>query len=121
MVGWRVGYMVGNKELVAALAASRATTITAPSRPSRWLVIALDGPRRTVSGTPAVYRTAATCRAGGAARGGLDGRRPRPVDVHLGQDPEAYQEMGPLEFAKKLLAEAKVAVSPGVGSGEYGG
>ncbi|MGA4816411.1 hypothetical protein ACPA9J_20960 [Pseudomonas aeruginosa] len=56
----------------------------------------------------------------GAARGRLDGGEPEGLDVRLGEDPEPYAHLGSLEFAKKLLQDAKVSVSPGIGFGDYG-
>jgi aspartate/methionine/tyrosine aminotransferase len=59
-------------------------------------------------------------RAGAADRGGLAGRYSEGVDVYLGAIPEPYRALGSLEFAKQLLAKAKVSVSPGIGFGDYG-
>ena len=111
MAAWRVGYMVGNKELVSRWRASRAITTTAPSRRSRWLDHCPGRRPELCRGDPAMYQNAATCWPR-AARSRLDGRGAESLDVHLGEDPEAYASMGSLEFAK-LLAEARVAVSPG--------
>jgi alanine-synthesizing transaminase len=81
-----------------------------------------DRPRRSAAmcrGSPPALSGAPQRARQGAARSRLDGRDTARLDVHLGES-RSLPAMGSLEFAKKLLAEARVAVSPGVGFGEYG-
>jgi alanine-synthesizing transaminase len=120
MAGWRVGYMVGNKELVRRWRASRATTTTAPSRRSRWRRSSRSTATNPVSRKCAMYQTRRDVLAKGLHEAGWMVEVPKASMYIWAKIPEAYAAMGSLEFAKKLLADARVAVSPGVGFGEYG-
>ena len=94
--------------------ASRATTTTAPSRRSRWPRSSRSKARRTAcEEIRAKYQKRRDVLVQGPARGRLDGRDPKASMYIWAKIPEPYRAMGSLEFAKKLLADAKIAVSPG--------
>jgi len=121
MAGWRVGYMVGNKELCHALARIKSYHDYGTFTPIQVAsVIALDGPQECVEEVRQLYQSRRNVLAKGLHEAGWMVDVPKASMYIWAKIPEAYRKMGSLEFAKKLLAEAKVAVSPGVGFGEYG-
>jgi alanine-synthesizing transaminase len=121
MAGWRVGYMVGNKDLVAALARIKSYHDYGTFTPIQVAsIIALDGDQACVEGVRAMYQNRRDVLAKGLHEAGWMVEVPKASMYIWAKIPEAYAAMGSLEFSKKLLAEAKVAVSPGVGFGEYG-
>jgi alanine-synthesizing transaminase len=121
MAGWRVGYMVGNKELCNALARIKSYHDYGTFTPIQIAsVIALDGPQECVEEVRQLYQSRRNVLAKGLHEAGWMVDVPKASMYIWAKIPEAYRKMGSLEFAKKLLAEAKVAVSPGVGFGEYG-
>ena len=121
MAGWRVGYMVGNKELCNALARIKSYHDYGTFTPIQIAsVIALDGPQECVEEVRQLYESRRNVLAKGLHEAGWMVDVPKASMYIWAKIPEAYRKMGSLEFAKKLLAEAKVAVSPGVGFGEYG-
>ncbi|TXG94056.1 MAG: alanine transaminase [Rhodocyclaceae bacterium] len=121
MAGWRVGYMVGNKELVSALARIKSYHDYGTFTPIQVAsIIALDGDQACVEEVRAMYQTRRDVLAKGLHEAGWMVEVPKASMYIWAKIPEAYASMGSLEFAKKLLAEARVAVSPGVGFGEYG-
>jgi alanine-synthesizing transaminase len=121
MAGWRVGYMVGNKELVSALARIKSYHDYGTFTPIQVAsIIALDGDQACVEEIRAMYQTRRDVLAKGLHEAGWMVEVPKASMYIWAKIPEAYASMGSLEFAKKLLAEARVAVSPGVGFGEYG-
>ena len=121
MAGWRVGYMVGNKELVSALARIKSYHDYGTFTPIQVAsIIALDGDQTCVEEVRAMYQTRRDVLAKGLHEAGWMVEVPKASMYIWAKIPEAYASMGSLEFAKKLLAEARVAVSPGVGFGEYG-
>ena len=121
MAGWRVGYMVGNKELVSALARIKSYHDYGTFTPIQVAsIIALDGDQACVEEVRAVYQNRRDVLARGLHEAGWMVEVPKASMYIWAKIPEAYAAMGSLEFAKKLLAEARVAVSPGVGFGEYG-
>jgi alanine-synthesizing transaminase len=121
MAGWRVGYMVGNKELVSALARIKSYHDYGTFTPIQVAsIIALDGDQSCVEEVRAMYQTRRDVLAKGLHEAGWMVEVPKASMYIWAKIPEAYAAMGSLEFAKKLLAEARVAVSPGVGFGEYG-
>jgi alanine-synthesizing transaminase len=121
MAGWRVGYMVGNKELCHALARIKSYHDYGTFTPIQVAsVIALDGPQECVEEVRQLYQNRRNVLAKGLHEAGWMVDVPKASMYIWAKIPEAYRQMGSLEFAKKLLAEAKVAVSPGVGFGEYG-
>ncbi|MEY2633069.1 MAG: alanine transaminase [Pseudomonadota bacterium] len=121
MAGWRVGYMVGNKELCAALARIKSYHDYGTFTPIQVAsIIALDGQQDCVEEVRAMYQRRRDVLAKGLIEAGWQVEIPKASMYIWAKIPEAYQQLGSLEFAKKLLADAKVAVSPGVGFGEYG-
>jgi alanine-synthesizing transaminase len=121
MAGWRIGYMVGNRELVAALARIKSYHDYGTFTPVQVAsIVALEGPQECVEETRLKYQRRRDVLAKGLHEAGWMVDVPRASMYIWARIPEAYQAMGSLEFAKKLLEEAKVAVSPGIGFGEYG-
>ena len=121
MAGWRVGYMVGNKELVSALARIKSYHDYGTFTPIQVAsIIALDGDQSCVEEIRATYQNRRDVLAKGLHEAGWMVEVPKASMYIWARIPEAYAAMGSLEFAKKVLAEARVAVSPGVGFGEYG-
>jgi alanine-synthesizing transaminase len=121
MAGWRVGYMVGNKDLVAALARIKSYHDYGTFTPIQVAsIIALDGDQACVESVRAMYQNRRDVLVKGLHEAGWMVEVPKASMYIWAKIPEAYTSMGSLEFSKKLLAEAKVAVSPGVGFGEYG-
>ncbi|MFA7291798.1 MAG: alanine transaminase [Rhodocyclaceae bacterium] len=121
MAGWRVGYMVGNKELVSALARIKSYHDYGTFTPIQVAsIIALDGDQSCVEEVRAMYQMRRDVLAKGLHEAGWMVEVPKASMYIWAKIPEAYAAMGSLEFAKKLLADARVAVSPGVGFGEYG-
>ncbi|HQR74900.1 MAG TPA: alanine transaminase [Burkholderiaceae bacterium] len=121
MAGWRVGYMVGNKELVSALARIKSYHDYGTFTPIQVAsIIALDGDQTCVEEVRAMYENRRDVLAKGLHEAGWMVEVPKASMYIWAKIPEAYAAMGSLEFAKKLLAEARVAVSPGIGFGEYG-
>ena len=121
MAGWRVGYMVGNKDLVAALARIKSYHDYGTFTPIQVAsIIALDGDQTCVENIRAMYQNRRDVLAKGLHEAGWLVEVPKASMYIWAKIPEAYSALGSLEFSKKLLAEARVAVSPGVGFGEYG-
>jgi len=121
MAGWRVGFMVGNRELVAALARIKSYHDYGTFTPIQVAsVIALEGPQDCVEEVRLNYQHRRDVLCKGLHEAGWMVEVPRASMYVWAEIPEPYRHMGSLEFSKKLLAEAKVAVSPGVGFGEYG-
>ncbi|MBI4757093.1 MAG: alanine transaminase [Betaproteobacteria bacterium] len=121
MAGWRIGFMVGNRDLCNALARIKSYHDYGTFTPIQVAsVIALDGPQDCVEEVRLKYQTRRNVLARGLHEAGWMVEVPRASMYIWAKTPAAYESMGSLEFAKKLLAEAKVAVSPGVGFGEYG-
>jgi alanine-synthesizing transaminase len=121
MAGWRIGYMVGNRELVGALARIKSYHDYGTFTPVQVAsIVALEGPQDCVEETRLKYQRRRDVLAKGLHEAGWMVDVPRASMYIWARIPEAYQAMGSLEFAKKLLEEAKVAVSPGIGFGEYG-
>ncbi|MDP3334384.1 MAG: alanine transaminase [Methylococcaceae bacterium] len=121
MPGWRVGFMCGNKELVAALARIKSYMDYGTFAPIQIAAIAaLEGPQECVAEIADMYRKRRDVLCDGLTAAGWPVEKPKATMFVWAKIPEAYQKMGSLEFSKKLLAEAKVAVAPGVGFGQYG-
>lgn len=121
MAGWRVGFMVGNAELVSALARIKSYHDYGTYTPIQVAsVIALEGPQECVETVRLQYQRRRDVLARGLHEAGWMVDVPKASMYIWAKIPEPYQALGSLEFAKRLLLEAKVAVSPGVGFGEYG-
>jgi alanine-synthesizing transaminase len=121
MAGWRVGFMVGNQELVNALARIKSYHDYGTFTPIQVASIAaLEGPQECVAQVVEQYRNRRDVLAKGLHDAGWTVDIPKASMYIWAKIPEAYQPLGSLEFSKRLLADAKVAVSPGIGFGEYG-
>ena len=121
MPGWRVGFMCGNKELVAALARIKSYLDYGMFTPIQVAAIAaLEGPQDCVDQIRALYKVRRDVLCEGLNSIGWAVEKPKATMFVWAKIPERYRNMGSLEFSKKLLKEAKVAVSPGIGFGEYG-
>jgi alanine-synthesizing transaminase len=121
MAGWRVGFMVGNQELVNALARIKSYHDYGTFTPIQVASIAaLEGPQDCVSEVVEQYRRRRDVLAKGLHEAGWMVDIPKASMYIWARIPEAYQHLGSLEFSKRVLADAKVAVSPGIGFGDYG-
>ena len=121
MAGWRVGFMVGNRELVAALARIKSYHDYGTFTPIQVAsIVALEGPQECVEEVRLKYQKRRDVMAKGLHEAGWMVDVPSASMYIWAEIPAFYQSMGSLEFAKKVLVDAKVAVSPGIGFGEYG-
>ena len=121
MPGWRVGFMCGNRTLVAALTRMKSYLDYGMFTPIQVAAItALEGPQDCVQEIVNTYRSRRDVLCDGLNSVGWRVQKPKATMFVWAPIPEQYRELGSLEFTKKLLQEAKVAVSPGIGFGEYG-
>lgn len=121
MAGWRVGFMVGSPELVAALARIKSYHDYGMFTPIQLAsILALEGPQDCVAEIVENYRKRRDVLGRGLHEAGWEVTIPKATMYIWARVPEAYRALGSLEFSKKLLEEARVAVSPGIGFGEYG-
>ncbi len=121
MPGWRVGFMVGNKTLVHALARIKSYLDYGMFTPIQIAAIkALEGDQQCVEDIVRLYQSRRDVLCEGLASIGWQVQKPKATMFVWAEIPEQYKAMGSLEFSKKLLLEAKVAASPGIGFGEYG-
>ncbi|MET3131357.1 alanine-synthesizing transaminase [Oxalobacteraceae bacterium GrIS 1.11] len=121
MAGWRIGFMVGNRELVAALARIKSYHDYGSFTPVQVAAIAaLEGDQSCVSDICAQYQSRRDVLVKGLLEAGWPVEKPKASMYIWAPIPPAYRHLGSLEFAKLLLARAKVCVSPGIGFGEYG-
>ncbi len=121
MPGWRVGFCCGNSELVGALGRMKSYLDYGMFTPIQVAAIsALEGDQSCVAEINALYKSRRDVLCKGLNSAGWPVEPPKATMFVWAEIPECYREMGSLEFSKKLLADANVAVSPGVGFGEYG-
>ena len=121
MPGWRVGFMCGNPDLVAALARIKSYMDYGTFTPIQVAAItALEGPQDCVHEIRDMYCNRRNVLCDGLDSIGWNVERPKATMFVWAPIPEQYKHMGSLEFTKKLLQDAKVAVSPGIGFGDYG-
>jgi len=121
MPGWRVGFCVGNREMIAALTRLKSYFDYGMFTPVQVAAIAaLNGPQDCVSEIVETYRKRRDVLVEGLNRAGWPLEKPKATMFVWAPVPEPFRAMGSLEFAKFLLSEAKVAVSPGVGFGTDG-
>ncbi len=121
MPGWRIGFMSGNATLVAALARMKSYLDYGMFTPIQVAAIAaLEGPQECVAEIAETYRKRRDVLCEGLNSIGWPVEKPKATMFVWARIPEQFRAMGSLEFSKKLLMEAKVAVSPGIGFGEYG-
>ena len=121
MPGWRIGFMCGNELLVDALAKIKSYLDYGMFTPIQVAAIAaLEGPQDCVKQIADMYCSRRNVLCDGLNAAGWNVERPKATMFVWAPIPEFYRHLGSLEFAKKLLHDAKVAVSPGIGFGEYG-
>ncbi len=121
MAGWRIGFMVGNPELVHALARIKSYHDYGSFTPIQVAsIVALDGPQECVEEIRKNYEKRRDVMVKGLHDIGWMVENPKASMYVWAKIPETYERMGSIEFTKRLLEEAKIAVSPGVGFGEYG-
>ncbi len=121
MPGWRVGFMCGNKTLVAALTRMKSYLDYGMFTPIQIAAItALEGPQDCVQDIVRTYRSRRDVLCDGLNSIGWKVEKPKATMFVWAPIPEQYRALGSLEFTKRMLQQAKVAVSPGIGFGEYG-
>lgn len=121
MAGWRIGFMVGNRDLCNALARIKSYHDYGTFTPIQVAsIVALDGPQDCVEEVRLKYQNRRNVLARGLIEAGWPVEVPKASMYIWARIPPAYEQLGSLEFAKKLLADARVAVSPGIGFGDYG-
>ena len=121
MAGWRIGYMVGNRELVSALARIKSYHDYGTFTPLQIAsIVALEGPQDCVEEIRKNYERRRDVMVKGLSEAGWMVAKPKAAMYVWAKIPDAYAGMGSLEFSKKLLTEAKLAAAPGIGFGEYG-
>ncbi len=121
MPGWRVGFMVGNQALVNALARIKSYLDYGVFTPIQVAAItALEGPQDCVEDIRKMYQSRRDVLCEGLNSADWEIEKPKGTMFVWAPIPEQFESLGSLEFAKQLLLKAKVAVSPGIGFGEYG-
>jgi len=121
MAGWRVGFCCGNKEVVAALIKIKSYLDYGMFQPIQIAsIIALNGPQECVKEISDMYQSRRDVLIDGLSKAGWAIEKPKATMFVWAEIPEPFKKMGSIEFAKHLIKEAGVAVSPGIGFGEYG-
>ena len=121
MPGWRVGFCCGNKDLLAALSRIKSYFDYGLFTPIQVAAIkALDEGDESVEQIRLLYQSRRDVLVNGLNSAGWKVESPKATMFLWAKIPSILRSLGSLEFSKKLLAEAKVAVSPGIGFGEYG-
>ncbi len=121
MPGWRVGFAVGNSQIIGALTRIKSYLDYGMFQPIQIAaIIALNGPQECVKETVETYRARRDALVDGLNRIGWTIARPKGTMFVWAKIPDSYRMMGSLEFSKFLIEKAKVAVSPGIGFGPHG-
>jgi alanine-synthesizing transaminase len=121
MPGWRVGFAVGNPEMLAALARLKSYLDYGVFQPIQIAaIIALNHDQDCVRETVEIYRKRRDTLINGLKRIGWEIEKPRGTMFVWAEIPKHFKKMGSIDFTKLLLREGKVAVSPGIGFGESG-
>jgi alanine-synthesizing transaminase len=121
MPGWRIGFMTGNRELIGALARMKSYLDYGMFTPLQVAGIsALEGPQDCVEDIRETYRERRDVLCDGLNAAGWEVEKPKATMFVWAKIPSPFRDQGSLEFSKLLLKEARVAVSPGIGFGEYG-
>ncbi len=121
MAGWRVGFACGNAQMLTALSRLKSYFDYGIFQPVQIAaIIALNEDQRCVHETAEIYRKRRDTLIHGLKRVGWEIEKPKGSMFVWAEIPKPYKKMGSVEFTKLLLREGKVAVSPGVGFGEYG-
>lgn len=121
MPGWRMGFAVGNERLIGALARVKSYLDYGAFTPIQVAAAAaLNGPQECVGDIRDVYRARRDCLVDAFGRAGFEVPAPPATMFAWCPIPEPFRALGSVEFAKRLIEKADVAVSPGIGFGEYG-
>jgi len=121
MPGWRMGFMVGNKEIVAALAKIKSYLDYGTFQPLQIAsCAALNGPQDCVEEIRLMYQSRRDVMIDGMHKMGWMAEKPKASMFIWAEIPDEFKHMGSLEFSKRMLKEGGVAVSPGIGFGDYG-
>jgi alanine-synthesizing transaminase len=121
MAGWRVGFMVGNKDLVNALGRIKSYHDYGTFAPIQVAsIVALDGPQECVEEIRKMYEKRRNVMVKALHDAGWMVDKPKASMYIWAKIPDFYAKLGSIEFAKRLLQEAKIAVAPGIGFGDYG-
>ncbi|MDH4326008.1 MAG: alanine transaminase [Betaproteobacteria bacterium] len=121
MAGWRIGFMVGNKDLVHALARIKSYHDYGSFTPIQVAsIVALDGPQDCVEDIRQTYQRRRDVMVKGLHDIGWRVENPKASMYVWAKIPDYYAAMGSIEFTKRLLEQAKIAVAPGIGFGDHG-
>jgi alanine-synthesizing transaminase len=121
MPGWRLGFVCGNARMIHALARIKSYLDYGTFQPIQIAgIVALEGDQKVVEQIVEVHRKRRDVLVNGLNKIGWSVPKPRGTMFVWAPIPEPFRGLGSLEFAKLLIQEAKVAVSPGIGFGEYG-
>src|SRR3974390_1392600 len=121
MSGWRIGFAVGNAQLIAALTRVKSYLDYGPVTPIQVAATAaLNGPQDCIVETRERYRARRDVLIDGLRQAGWELPEPEATMSAWAPIPPAFRASGSLAFSKLLLEQANVAVSPGIGFGEYG-
>ena len=121
MAGWRVGFCCGNREIIASLIKIKSYLDYGMFQPIQIAsIVALRGPQECVDEIRQTYQQRRDVLIKGLDQAGWQIEPPKATMFVWAEIPEPFRQMGSLEFAKYLIKEAKVAVSPGIGFGEGG-
>jgi len=121
MAGWRVGFCVGNQQIVGALTKIKSYLDYGMFQPIQIAsIIALRGPQDCVEEIRKIYESRRDALITGLRRAGWNIEPPKATMFVWAEIPEPFRKMGSLEFCKLLITEGGVAVSPGIGFGEGG-
>lgn len=121
MPGWRIGFMCGNQSLIAALGRMKSYLDYGMFTPVQVAgITALDGPQDCVTDICNMYRDRRDVLCDGLNAAGWEVEKPKATMFVWAKIPEQFAELGSLEFSRILMQQAKVAVSPGIGFGQYG-
>ena len=121
MAGWRVGFCVGNKDVVGALIKIKSYLDYGMFQPIQIAsIVALRGPQDCVEEFRKIYESRRNVLINGLHNAGWNVESPKATMFVWAKIPEQFRKMGSLEFAKLLIREGGVAVSPGIGFGEGG-
>jgi alanine-synthesizing transaminase len=121
MAGWRIGFMVGNRDLVSALARIKSYHDYGSFTPIQVAsIVALEGPQQCVEEIRKTYQRRRDVMAKGLHDIGWRVEVPKASMYIWAKIPESYAALGSIEFTKRLLEGAHIAVAPGIGFGDYG-
>ncbi|ATX79390.1 alanine-synthesizing transaminase [Mariprofundus aestuarium] len=121
MPGWRMGFMVGNRDIVAALGKIKSYLDYGTFQPLQIAACAaLNGPQDCVDEIRAMYQSRRDVLISGMHQMGWMAEKPKASMFVWAEIPDEFKSMGSLEFSKRLMKEGGVSVSPGIGFGDYG-